>query len=64
MNCQFNTILNDNDNNTQSKVGDEGEITPERVYKSFQEWNKLGKQDSTELRINPRLNSCPQNNKD
>ncbi len=53
MDSQVSKILDVKNQAIPLQPEEEKEITPERVYKSFQEWRELGKQDPTEPQVPP-----------
>lgn len=61
---QLNQILDTKNRDIPLKTLGESKITPERVYKSFQEWRGLGKQDTTEIEIPSKPDQSQGNDKD
>lgn len=59
MDSQISKILITKNQTVTSQPEEKTDITPERVYKNFQEWRKLGKQDPTEPQV-PSQPSQPQ----
>lgn len=60
---QMSKILDTKNQIVPSQPKGGAEITPERVYKSFQEWRELGKQDPTEPQVPNQPNQPPESDK-